>query len=123
VGDEVPVAEDVRSILAQWKRDQQTLLKRFDTNHDGRIDQQEWARAVETARTEALVERRKRAAKPGVDILAKPPDGRPFLLAAMAPGQLVRRYRIMAVAGICGFFLLGAAAVYILQVRLGAGAL
>ncbi len=119
--DEVPLAEDMREILAEWKRDQQQLLKRFDANHDGQIDMAEWNKAREAARSEALAERSKRATKPGVDILARPPDGRPYILAAMDQSNLARRYRLLAVLGIAAFLALGAAAVYLLQVRLGVG--
>jgi len=42
--------QDLRELLVQWKQDRRTLLQRFDADHDGEIDQQEW----ETARAAAL---------------------------------------------------------------------
>ena len=50
--EEHELDSDARSLLAGWKADQPGLLARFDTDHDGRIDAQEWeaARAAATPR-------------------------------------------------------------------------
>lgn len=123
ISDEVPLDEDVRQILAEWKHDQKKLLEQFDTNHDGHIDAEEWAKVRVAARDEALAERRNQVAQSGVNILARPADGRPFILAAMDQDELVSRYRALGIAALTAFLGLGALAVYMLQVHVAAGTL
>lgn len=36
------VTEDMKALLAEWKRDMPALLKRFDLDGDGRINLEEW---------------------------------------------------------------------------------
>lgn len=91
------VGEEVRALLSHWKRDQASLLARFDANQDGNIDLDEW----ETARRAALLEvskaRHQRSVKPGLDVLSHPPDKRPFLLAALPQPKVAKRLRGSAV--------------------------
>src|SRR5262249_25101824 len=46
------VEQQMSAVLAGWKKDQQVLLQRFDRNHDGRIDADEWEAARAAARTQ-----------------------------------------------------------------------
>jgi len=39
---DLSIKEDVSALLAEWKQDKRQLLTRFDLNHDGEIDLQEW---------------------------------------------------------------------------------
>lgn len=88
--------EEIRLLIADWKRDQKTLNERFDLNRDGRIDLREW----ELARLQAAREiRKQRAAQSnpqmeGVHLLRRPRDKRLFLLANEMPDTLGRRYRL-----------------------------
>lgn len=111
--ENTPLEDEVRELLAHWKRDQARLLQRFDQNRDGVIDLDEW----ETARRAALVEvnkaRHERAAHPGLDVIAHPPDERPYLLAALPQPRVARRLRINA-----GFFAVLSAALVSLLVTL-----
>ncbi len=68
--------------LREWKRDQSDLLRRFDANSDGRIDQEEWDQAKREARREVLAEHREASVLPGVNVISAPDDKRPFLIAA-----------------------------------------
>ncbi len=83
------------ALLAEWKRNQKTLLERFDLDRDGRIDLKEW----ELARLQARREVRKNQSEPqsrpveGTHLLRKPKDGRLFLLANELPDKLGARYR------------------------------
>jgi hypothetical protein len=84
------VDQKTQEILAQWKRNQQSLLKRFDRNHDGRIDPLEWDLARAAAHTEAEavvvhspIER--------VGVVAQCRHGQPFVIAPLDSEQLVHR--------------------------------
>ncbi|MFK8014299.1 MAG: hypothetical protein AB8G17_02505 [Gammaproteobacteria bacterium] len=67
--------------LRDWKRDQDSLLRRFDANRDGQIDAAEWAEARREARQELGREHRELSVQPGVNVIRVPDDGRPFLIA------------------------------------------
>jgi len=86
---------EIGQLITEWKRDQQTLLQRFDLDKNGTIDLKEWEMARLQARREV---RKQRAAQlgnhvEGVHLLRKPADGRLFLLASEMPDTLGRRYR------------------------------
>lgn len=91
--ERTPIQEDVRELLASWKRDQRGLLNRFDDNRDGTISIEEWEVARAAALREVEGSRRDRAVRPGLDILAQPDDDRPFLLAALPQPRVARRLR------------------------------
>jgi hypothetical protein len=81
--------------LREWKQDQQSLLARFDTNHDGRLDAAEWEAARRAAASEA------QAQTLGSDIvrvsvISEPRNGEPFLIAPLSFGELEHRERIYA---------------------------
>ena len=77
--------------ISAWKADQARLLARFDSNHDGKIDQSEWERARSAARVEVQNEQLRRAPETPVHMLRKPTEGRPYLIAALCCDQLERR--------------------------------
>jgi hypothetical protein len=81
--------------LREWKQDQQSLLARFDTNHDGRLDAAEWEAARRTAASEA------QAQTLGSDIarvsvISEPTNGEPFLIAPLSSVELEDRERVYA---------------------------
>jgi hypothetical protein len=84
------VDQKTQEILAQWKRDQPALLRRFDRNHDGQIGPEEWDAARAAAHTEAEstvlhspIER--------VGVVGQTTHGEPFLIAPLDGVHLVRR--------------------------------
>jgi hypothetical protein len=107
-GDQLSVLGELRSrseilstdaaamaLLRQWKQDQRGLLARFDANHDGRIDAEEW----ETARQAAERESGSKALAASVtrlSVISQPTNGEPFLIAAMDARQLEFREKIHA---------------------------
>jgi hypothetical protein len=105
---------EVGALVAEWKRDQRGLHERFDLNRDGTIDMKEW----ELARLEAGREvRRRRGEKreiEGVHTLAKPRDGRLFLLANELPDALGKRYRFWSRVHLVVFFGAGAFGLFLL---------
>jgi hypothetical protein len=101
-------------LLRAWKSDQTTLLRRFDTDRDGVLSQQEWERARAAARQQVLEGLPQAQALPRLNVVGRPDDRRPFLLAAMDLEKLARRYRWRAAI---------AAAVFVLAVGLAASLL
>ncbi|MDE2219172.1 MAG: hypothetical protein KGL25_06545 [Gammaproteobacteria bacterium] len=93
---------EVMRLLSEWKRDQAALLERFDANHDGVLSQDEWDRARAAARAQ-IGQQAPRAAAPAENIVVKPVDGRPFLIAATRLEALARRSRMAAAAALLGF--------------------
>lgn len=90
--EEHELDSDARSLLAGWKADQPGLLARFDTDHDGRIDAQEW----EAARAAAYTQAQAGVANARIEranIVAQPTHGQPFLIAPLDGTQLADRER------------------------------
>lgn len=85
----------VSAKLREWKQDPHTLLARFDTNHDGKIDAAEWeaarAAAARETKTESLQKHIER-----ISVVSKPANGEPFLIAPLSAANLERRERLMA---------------------------
>mgnify|MGYP001567447363 CR=1 FL=1 len=114
--------EELRQLLAEWKKDQPQLKERFDLNRDGRIDDQEWMLARAQARREAERTRteHQKSFGEGINLLRHPNEpGRPYLISAYRQSTLVRRYYWQTLLTSAGFFLAGAAAVWAFNVRFG----
>ncbi|MFA5530583.1 MAG: GIDE domain-containing protein [Thiohalomonadaceae bacterium] len=111
--------DEVRAVLAEWKRDQPALLARFDTNRDGRIDLEEWEAARRAAERHVVKARAARAAEPGVHLMARPSHGQPYLLSAVPEEELVRRLRWQGAGTLAAFVACITAAAWMLSVRLG----
>jgi hypothetical protein len=103
-GDELPLARETREAIAELKANRRALLQRFDSDHNGEIDIEEWQAARDVVQQEVLAARVLRSAGGvAVSTLMKPPDRRqPYLLSTRPEGELVRHYRTMAWVG--GFF-------------------
>jgi len=93
---------DVRDLLAEWKQDQSALLRRFDLDHDGRIDDREWALARRLAQGEVGKRHREMRQQPDLHLVHQPPDG-PYLISNQAPDRLARRYLCLALAQLAAF--------------------
>ncbi len=85
--------KDISHLLGDWKRDQATLIARFDTDRDGKLDLQEWEQARLEARREVQKQHTELRSGEGIHLLTKPPDGRVFLLASALPERIGKRYR------------------------------
>lgn len=94
------VATETAAVLRSWKADQSSLLARFDRNHDGHIDADEWQMARDAA--EDFV-RKENLGKPitRTTVIAEPVDGQPFLIAPMDTAQLVSREKGRAAIYFC----------------------
>jgi hypothetical protein len=113
------IDEEVRSQLAEWKRHQATLVARFDANHDGQVDLQEWEAARAEARRVVLEQEREAMTRPPVNVLGKPRDGRAFVLSTVPHDKLLSRLHLQLWVSLAAFVATGAAAVNMLHVRLG----
>lgn len=89
---ELDANRDINDLLAEWKKDQAGLHKRFDLNEDGTIDLKEWALARQAARREVGRQHREIRNESDVHTLICPDNGRHFLLSNMEPEKLARRY-------------------------------
>jgi hypothetical protein len=81
--------------LHEWKQDQQALLARFDTNHDGRLDAGEWEAARQAAARESQAQTLQSAIS-RVSVISQPRNGEPFLIAPLSGRQLEQREKRFA---------------------------
>jgi hypothetical protein len=112
-------AADVRELIAQWKREPEQLLKRFDANGDGEICMQEWQAVRKAAAEEVRRRHVDTAAAPDVSVVSRPRDGRPFLLSAVPQATLVRRKKWTGWPLVGLAIYLGAVMVVVWESRLG----
>lgn len=77
------VSKRVAEILKRWKQDADTM-RQFDANQDGRVDAKEWEAARASAMTQAQESLKK---EPPMRVLAKPRDGRPFIVSTCPSGS------------------------------------
>jgi E3 Ubiquitin ligase len=110
-GTDVGGTDDaVRSLLGEWKQDQEELKQRFDRDADGTVSLAEWEQARAAARASVELSRAERPAETARHVLARPNDGQLFLLATFRGADLARRLRRRAWFAFAGF----GAAVYAL---------
>lgn len=86
-------SSDASVLLREWKADRAALLTRFDRNRDGEIDGAEWEHARREAHAAVAAARSSKAhAPPAVDVLSRPHDGAPYLLAVGHEEDLTGRH-------------------------------
>jgi hypothetical protein len=114
------VDEDVRELLKDWKKDQPTLLQRFDLNQDGKIDEIEWRLARAQARRETMKNRQEQVihSADGLSVMGPTRDrSRPYILSAFTQSELTKRYKWWAALYAGGCFFLGLAAVWVFNAK------
>ena len=82
-------------LLAEWKQDMPALNKRFGLKGEGQILAQEWERVRSEARREVEAEIA-RDPPQAQNLIAKPDDGRPYVISAKSQAQLERDLKIWA---------------------------
>lgn len=87
------IADETAALLAQWKKDRQALIARFDANGDGEVDVTEWEAARAAARASVLKSHRERASQGALHVMRAPEGDRPFLISARPPEDLVSHLR------------------------------
>jgi len=89
---ELDAHRDINSLLAEWKKDQPSLLRRFDLDGDGSISMKEWALARQAARREVEKSHREVRNEADVHTLRCPTNGQLYLLSNIGPDKISRRY-------------------------------
>lgn len=97
-------AEDLKALLAEWKKDAKHLLVRFDFNKDGELDLKEWELARQQAKREVAAHHREQLCHAEVSIVRLPDDGRMYLISDLDPVRLARRYRFWSWTHLTIFF-------------------
>lgn len=111
------IDQEVAQVLHDWKQNQADLLHRFDADHDGQLNDQEWENARQAARTQVLAQERESMQRPPMNVLAKPKDGRRFIISTRPEAQVIRRFRLWAAGCLLVFVIAGAAAGYLISAR------
>jgi hypothetical protein len=103
-GLQLSLAEDVKHLLAEWKKDMSGLLRRFDRNGDGTLDLDEWEHARVEARREVERNHRELRAAPDTHMVGMPGAERLYLISSLPPEKLRRRYLLWSFAHLVIFF-------------------
>lgn len=96
-------------VVREWQEDFDGLLRRFDANGNGWLEDEEWERVNAAASAEAKRLHRKAALRPAWHKLHKPGEKRPFVLSSSGKAGAIRRMRrqaligaLMCLLGACG---------------------
>jgi len=95
---------ELNALLAEWKKDMPTLLKRFDLDNNGTLDMQEWMLARSAANREVSKMMREAQVQLDIHIISQPRDGKLFLVSNLDQGKLARRYLFWSWAHLLIFF-------------------
>ena len=95
--------QDVGHLLAEWKKDPASLLKRFDLNGDGLLDEAEWKLARQAARREVVRQHSELRNEADVHTLRRPGDDQPYLISNLDPKRLARRFLYWSAAHVMLF--------------------
>lgn len=115
--DPVDERADLGELLAKWKHDRR-MMALFDTSGDGQVDMKEWEAARRMGLQRVRQEHVRRAVEtPDLHVIAKPRDGRPYILSGVPQANLIRRYRRYAFLGTATAVAGAAFCVWALQLR------
>ena len=98
------IEQEVGKIVVGWKQDQAALLARFDRNHDGQLDAEEWEAVRAAARQQ--VEANLGSGEARVSVVGQTTHGEPFLIAPLDGERLVAREKHRAVLALAASVLL-----------------
>ena len=98
------------AVIREWKGDYDGLLRRFDHDRNGQLDQQEWQKVRDAAAITAQQLHRQRSADPAQHFLRKPQENQPFILSSHGEDDIAKRFYWQAAlaAGLCIVSALGA---------------
>jgi E3 Ubiquitin ligase len=81
------IEREVGKVVVEWKHDQAGLLARFDRNHDGQLDAQEWEAVRAGARQQVEASLCTQQAR--VSVVGQTTHGEPFLITPLDGKRLV----------------------------------
>lgn len=96
-GLEETIKRDTGTLLTTWKTNPVKMLMQFDLNRDGKVDMQEWELARAAAKRE-VEQQHLMKANHGSFTLAKPADGKLYLISVLSPQILRNRYQYWSLA-------------------------
>ena len=109
-------SREVSELMADWKKNPQDLLMRFDADGDGQISPDEWETARRAAITEVRSNQVQRSLNPDLNVMAKPPDHRPFILSTLTQEAMTRRFRLWGLLSLLAAVAIGGVCAHMLQV-------
>jgi len=111
-------AERLQALISDWKQDQTSLLKRFDTNNDGQLDAREWEAARCVAHMQVDRETPDAPTQPAalLNIMGRSAN-RPFLLSGVEQQELAQRFKWQSVISFLGFLLTGSIFLWMIILR------
>ncbi len=101
---ELNVEQDTGQLLAEWKKEPATLLKRFDLDNNGQIDLAEWELARSQAKREVLANHRELRAAPELNVMQRPADGKMYVISDLSPANISKKYRLWSWLHLLIFF-------------------
>jgi len=93
--DELNAEQDINELLAEWKKDQPALLRRFDLDHNGEIDFKEWEWVRRAARN-TIAKRHQEARAQDALNMVKASSARLSMITNHEPEKLARRFLWLA---------------------------
>ncbi len=105
------------AVIREWKGDFAGLLRRFDRDRNGQLDDQEWQRVREAAETEAQRLHRQRSADPAQHFLRKPQESQPFILSSYGEDDIAKRFFWQAILAGCLCIASALGATYIINTQ------
>lgn len=106
------------ALIREWKRDYVGLLRRFDRDRNGQLDQQEWHNVRQSAKIEAERLQRARSADPVQHYLRKPEENQPFILSSYGEDDIAKRFYWQALLAACLCLASALGAAYIINTQL-----
>lgn len=103
-GRNIPAVHDMTgTVIREWKKDYATILKNYDADNSGDIDQAEWEKVRSDATQEAEKRRQKLSLTPTSHILHRPKGKKkPFILSNRSQKVLTKRFRYYAIGVFVG---------------------
>jgi hypothetical protein len=98
------IEQEVGKIVVGWKQNQATLLAKFDRNHDGQLDAEEWEAVRAAARAQAEANLASEDARESV--VGQTTHGEPFLIVPLDGKRLVKREKHRAALALAASVLL-----------------
>lgn len=86
-------------VIREWKQDYAGLLRRFDGDGNGQLDEREWSRVQLAAQLEAEDRHRSTSSQPARNQMSKPGESRPFILSNAGEDEVARSFYWQAAGG------------------------